>query len=389
MILLLGALTAFGAVSIDLYLPGLPAIARDFGVDAEAAQFSMAAFFIGMAIGQLVYGPLSDRFGRRIPLLFGVVVYVVASLGCAMAPTIDWLIAGRFLQALGACAGVVIARAVVRDRYDHHESARIFSLLVLVLGVAPMIAPTVGGWIITLAGWRAIFYALALFGLIVGIGVYFSLEESRSSETHELARGESAIGAYGRLLGKSRLLGYVLAGALNGACLFTYISTAPTLMIGTWGFSSHQFGLLFALMAVGVIGSSQVNRQLLHRYSSNRILAVASVAGVWTGVLLVAVAISGLGGKWAVLAMMFLVLTSYGFMQANTLAGALSVDPLRSGSTSALVGSGAFLAGALASSLAATFHDDSAVSMAIVMALALLGSSLALFGLALPRKPQR
>lgn len=389
MILLLGALTAFGAVSIDLYLPGLPAIARDFGVDAEMAQFTMAAFFIGMAIGQLVYGPLSDRFGRRTPLFIGIFVYIAASVGCAMAPTIEWLIAGRFMQALGACAGVVIARAVVRDRYDHQESARIFSLLILVLGVAPMVAPTVGGWIIALAGWRAIFYALAAFGVAVGFGVYFELEESRSNETHELARGETAIGAYARLLGKPRLLGYVLSGALNGACLFTYISTAPTLMIETWGFDANEFGLLFALMAVGVIGSSQVNRRLLRDHTSNRILAVASVVGVLAGALLVIVAITGLGGKWGVLTMMFVVLTSYGFMQANTLAGALSVDPLRSGSTSALVGSGAFLAGALASSLAATFHDDSAVSMAIVMALALLGSSVALFGLALPRKRGR
>lgn len=390
MILLLGSLTAFGAVSIDLYLPGMPAIGREFGADPEIVQHSMAAFFVGMAIGQLVYGPLSDRFGRRAPLLVGIAIYIAASLACAVAPTIDWLIAGRFLQALGACAGTVIARAVVRDRYDHQDSARIFSLLVLVLGVAPMIAPTVGGWIVSLASWRVIFFVLTGFGVLLGFGVWFGLSESRSDETHELARGETALAAYAGLLKRRRLLGYMIAGALSGACLFTYISVAPTLLMKSWGFSPREFGWLFALMAVGVIGSSQVNRHLLLHASSDRILGVASLCGVVMGLLLLAVVLSGLGGKWGVLAMLFATLTSYGFMAANTQAGALSIDPRRSGSVSALIGAAAFGAGAVASSVAGAFHDDSALPMAAVMAASLIGAALALFGMALPaRAPRR
>ena len=386
MILLLGALTAFGAVSIDLYLPSMPAIGREFAVRPDVVQRSMAAFFIGMAVGQLIYGPLSDRFGRRRPLLAGIAIYIVASLGCAVAPSIDWLIAGRLVQALGACAGIVIARAIVRDLYDHRDSARIFSLLVLVLGVAPMIAPTVGGWIVSVASWRVIFYVLTGFGVLVGAGVLLTLSESRSHETHELARGETALSAYAGLLRRRRLLGYVLAGALSGACLFTYIAVAPTLLIDVWGFSPRQFGWLFALMAVGVIGSSQVNRRLLLHHPSDQILAVASLCGVATGLSLLLVAATGAGGKWGVLAMLFLTLTSYGFMAANTQAGALSIDPLRAGSTSALVGAASFAAGALASTVAALFHDATAVPMAAVMAASLTGAALALFRLALPRE---
>ena len=383
-IVLLGALTAFGAVSIDLYLPSLPAIGTALKADAATVQHTMSAFFIGMALGQLVYGPLSDRYGRRPMILTGATIYVVASLLCAFAPTIDALVIGRFVQALGCCAGMVVARAVVRDRYATQDSARIFSLLTLVLGVAPLVAPTLGGWLVQVASWRVIFGALAAFGVAVGIAVALTLPESRSPATAAKAHGESIAAAYWDLLKRRRLLGYILAGALNGAVLFTYIAGAPDLVIGTFGFTVRQFGWLFAAIAVGVIGASQVNRRLLDRFSSDGILGAASLIGVAAGALLLAAALTGVGGKWSVLAGLFVALTSYGFMAANTLAGALSVDPLRAGSTSALVGAASFAAGAIASSIAGAFHDGSAVPMAAVMAASLAGSAAMLFALALP-----
>jgi len=229
-IILLGSLTAIGALSIDLYLPTLPAIGRDFAVTAATVQATMAAFFVGMAAGGLVYGPVSDRFGRRPALLAGILIYIAASIGCAFAPTIGWLIVGRFVQALGACAGQVIARAVVRDRYHHQDSARIFSLLTLVLGVAPMIAPTVGAWLVTFASWRVIFAVLAAAGCIIGTAVTTRLTESRSAATAAQAAGESVVASFGALLRQRRLIGYLLAGALNGATLFTYIASAPDLL---------------------------------------------------------------------------------------------------------------------------------------------------------------
>ncbi len=384
-ILLLGALTAFGALTIDLYLPALPAIGIGFGASPAAAQRTLVAFFIGMAIGQLVYGPVSDRIGRRPPILFGIALYIAASLACALAPTLNTLIAGRFVQALGCCAGMVIARAVVRDRFDHQDSARIFSLLTLVLGVAPLVAPTIGGWLVTWLGWRAVFGGMAVFGGAVGLAVWLRLDESRSLETEAKARGESPFAAYAALLGQRRLIGYLLGGAFGGATLFTYIASAPDLIIMVWGFSPATFGVIFAVIAVGVIGSSQINRQLLGRYSSDAVLRVAAAAGVVCGGALLAAALFA-PDKWLVLALLFLTLSSYGFVAANTLAGGLSVDPLRSGSASGLFGASSFGVGAGAAALAGAFHDGTARPMAAVMALSLTLAAAALYGLALPRR---
>lgn len=383
-IVLLGSLTAIGAMSIDLYLPSLPAIGRDFHVDAAAVQRTMSAFFIGMAAGQLIYGPMSDRFGRRPALLVGALIYIVASLGCATAPTIGWLVSGRFVEGLGACSGQVIARAVVRDRYHHQDSARIFSLLTLVLGVAPMIAPSLGAWLVTFASWRAIFGVLAAFGVIIGAAVALRLTESRSAATALQARDESVLGSLGILLRKRRLIGYLLAGSLNGATLFTYIASAPDLLITQYGFTPRSFAIAFAVIAVGVIGSSQVNRALLGRFDSNRILGVATLVGVVAGLGLVVASLSG--NQWAVLAMLFAALTSFGFMAANSTAGALGVDPLRAGATSALIGSASFAVGAVAATIAGFFHDGTPLPMAVVMAVSLTGAAAAVHGLALPRR---
>lgn len=383
-IFLLGSLTAFGAITIDLYLPTLPDIGRAFASDPATVQLTLSTFFVGMAIGQLFYGPASDRFGRRPAILVGCAVYVAASLACALAPTIEWLVAGRFVQALGCCAGMVVARAVVRDRYDHADSARIFSLLVLVLAVAPMVAPTVGGWLALVFSWRAIFLALAAFGLIVGAAVFFRLDESRSPETEAKARGEHPVAGYLDLLRHRRLLGYILVGGLNGATLFTYISAAPDLVISVWGFTQQQFGLVFAFVATAIIGSSQINRRLLDHYGPDAILGVTSLVCVGVGGALLAGALLG-APVWMMLGLLFLTMGSNGFIGANAIAGALNVDPLRAGATSGLFGSANFALGALASALAAAFHDGTARPMAAVMLLSLVLAALAYYVLARPR----
>ena len=385
LILLLGALTAFAPMSIDMYLSSLPAIGRSLNAGPDQTQATLAAFFAGMAIGQIVYGPASDRLGRRGPILFGVGVYFLASVACALAPTIEALITARFVQALGGCAGAVVARAVVRDRFSHTETARVLSLMTLIMGLAPVLAPQFGGLIQLFAGWRAVFWVLAVFGLCIGVWVALGLSESRSAETEAQARSENPFKAFGALLRMRRLVGYGLAGTLNGAVLFTYISGAPEVIMGTYGHSPLVFNIIFALNAVGIIGASQINRLLLRRTTPDRVLMRASIASMIFAFLLVAAAWSGVGGQWTVLPLLFLSLSTYGLMGGNTMAGALSVDPKRAGSTSALMGGASFAAGALASWIGGLLHDGTARPVAAVMFACLIGSSLAIFLLAVPK----
>lgn len=388
LVFLLGALTAFAPMSIDMYLPSLPAIGADLRASEAQTQSTVAAFFAGMAIGQFFYGPASDRFGRRGPILLGVGIYVAASVACALATSADMLIASRFVQALGGCAGGVVARAVVRDRFNHTETARMLSLLTLIMGLAPILAPILGGALLSLGGWRLNFWALAIFGLACGGATLLWLKESRSAETAAQAASENPLKAYLALLAQPRLVGYALAGALNGATLFTYISASPGLLIGTYGISPQHFGWVFGLNAAGVIGASQANRILLRRQTPDQVLARFSVIAVIASIALTIAAVTGVGERWSVLPLLFVLLASYGFMQGNTMAGALNVDPRRSGSISALMGGASFGVGALAASLSGAFHDGTPRPMAIVMMLSLIGSALALRLLALPKQTQ-
>lgn len=381
MVLMLGALTAFPAMSIDMYLPSLPTLARDLRATAGEAQLTVAAFFTGLALGQLVYGPWSDRAGRRTPLLFGIGLYVAASIGCVVAPNVEALIALRFLQALGACAGSVIARAAVRDRYSGLEVVHVLSLLMLVMGLAPILAPFLGGAILLVGSWRLIFAVLTVFGLLTGAAVLWRLQESRSPETEAQARSESPRAAYAALLRNREVLGFILAGSLSGAALFTYIANAPDLLIEQYGVRPQDFGWVFAINAVGLIGGAQLNARLARTVSSVTILRWALASGTvfarWLGV----VAWSGWGGLMGVLIPTFGVIATMGFTQPNATAGALSVDALRAGSTSALLGAGGFGVGAAAAGLASLVHDGTARPMAAMILLAFAAGQAALWGL--------
>lgn len=383
-------MTALGPVSIDMYLPSLPSIGVDLHASPALTQGTMAAFLAGMAIGQFLYGPASDRLGRKPPMVAGVAVYILTSAACALAVSAPLLIGGRFLQALGACSGSVIARAVVRDRFGHVETARMLSLLMLIMGLAPILAPLAGGALLTIGGWRLNFWFMAAFGLLLGLGVVLRMRESRSEETAAQARAEHPLQAYVALAKDRRLVGYALAGALNGATLFAYISASPELLIQVYRIAPQAFGWVFGANAVGIIGANQVNRLLLRRATPDEVLAKASLASFGFAVLLAAAAVTGIGERWSVLPLLFCVLASYGFMQGNTMAGALNVDPRRAGSISALLGGLSFGAGALASALAGALHDHTPRPMALIMLAALAGSALSLHLLAIPRtRPAR
>lgn len=379
LVLLLGSLTAFAPLSIDMYLPSLPAIARDLGADAAGAELTVAAFFVGLAIGQLFYGPLSDRIGRRPPLLIGVALFVAATIACAFAQTIEALVALRFVQALGGCAGIVIARAVVADCFPRHEAARVFSLLILVMGVAPILAPLAGGAILATVGWRAIFWVLAGFGALVGIAAGARLEESRPDHVAVRAREESPLGSFAAVIGNGRIMGYALGGSFAGAGLFTYIAASPDLIIETFGVPPQHFGWIFGANAIGFIVASQLNRALLARYRLDTVLAGASAVTLIAAVVLLAAAMTGVGGPAGVLVPLFVVLACLGFTMPNATAGAMTVDPQRAGATSAVLGCLQFACGATGAIVAGAFHDGSALPMAAVIASSLAISAVALW----------
>ncbi len=383
MIVLLGALTAFGAISIDMYLPALPAIGQDLHANPAEVQRTLSALLLGLAAGQLIHGPLSDRVGRRPPLLAGIALYIVASLWCALTADVTQLAIARFVQGLGACAALVVSRAVIRDRYDHTETARILSLINLVFGLVPILAPLLGGLVLTFGGWRTIFWILAGFGVAVGLPVLLGLRESRSAATAEIAGNETPFQGYRLLLRNRRLLGYMLAGAFNSACLFAYIAASPDLVIGTYGVDAQHFGWIFGLNAFGLIAASQINRKLLTHWTTDQVLGVAVLAALGFGLMLLLTASTGIGGMWGVLVPLFFVVSTFGFMFANTTAGALSIDPHRAGSISGLMGALGFAVGAASSALAGIVHDGTAVPMAGVMVAALSLSALSLFLLAL------
>jgi len=388
MILLLGSLTAFAPMSIDMYLPSLPAISAGFHAAPGAAQATLASFFTGLALGQIFYGPASDRWGRRWPLFGGVALYVVASAWCALAPSLESLIAARFLQALGGCAGPVIARAVVRDRFDHRQSARVLSQLMLVMGVAPILAPLVGGEVAALAGWRALFWILAAFGAVLGVFVWFALDESRTRETALQAQSEHPVRAYLALVKSRPLIGFTLAAALNSGALFAYVTASPGLLISTYHIPSTSFGWVFGANAIGLIGMSQVNAHLLRRHAPETILRRGRPFSIVFAAILAVDAFTGWGGVWGVLAPLFLVLASFGLVGANAQACGLGVDPKRAGSISALMGSASFGLGALAAgltgALTAAWPGGGAGPMAVVILAAIMASTAALYGVARP-----
>jgi MFS transporter, DHA1 family, multidrug resistance protein len=386
--IVLGTLTAFGPLTIDMYLPGLPAIAQEYRVDASVVQQTLAVFFIGLAFGQAIYGPISDRVGRRAPLIFGCTLYALASIGCAFAFSIESLIVLRFIQALGACAGMVISRSVVRDLFDHQESARMYSFLMLVMGLAPITAPLIGGQLLRYFGWRSIFVTLAVFGLACIVLVITSLQESHPVERRTRAGLGAVLLGYGQILRERTFVGFALAGGLASASMFAYISGSPFVFIELNGVAPEQYGFLFGLNAFGLIGAAQLNRWLLTRYHGNRILTVALSGTALAGLLLVAVTASGFGGFPAMLVVLFFCIAGTGFVGPNATAAAMAPFGKAAGSASALLGAIQFSLGASAGALLGLLHNGTALPMAITVALASGGALIALRVLALRPQPQ-
>lgn len=367
-ILILGALSAFGPLAIDFYLPGFPAIALAFGTDEKHVQLTLASYFLGLSIGQLAYGPVADRFGRRVPLLVGVGLFTLASLACAFAPTLEWLIAARFVQALGGCAGMVLSRAIVSDKCDAVQSAKVFSQLMLVMGLAPILAPMLGGLLVNLYGWQSIFLVLTVFSAVCSLAVALGLPESMPAAhpRHPLA---GALGQYRRLLADRIFLGHALTGGIAIAGMFAYIAGSPFVFIKLYGVPPEHYGWLFGANAAGFILVAQVNARILGKLGPALLLSRA--VWVYLAAALVLLGIAGLHTQalWPLLIPLFICIASLGCIIPNASACAMNGQWARAGSASALLGCLQFSVAAGASALVGVLHDGSAVPMAMVISL--------------------
>jgi DHA1 family bicyclomycin/chloramphenicol resistance-like MFS transporter len=368
LILLLGLLTAFGPMSIDMYLPAFPAIAREFGVAIAAVQYTLAAYNVGLALGQLLYGPLADQWGRKPNLLAGMALYAAAAMGCAWATSVSSLVLLRFLQAVGGCTGMVLARAIVRDKFEGNEAARVFSTMMLVMGVAPILAPTVGSWLVAWGSWRLIFQVLAGLAGAVLVGIGWVLPETLPAERRNPEAVRRAFSTYGTLLRDWAFVGYSLTAGTMQAAMFAYITGSSFVFTQVFGLSAQQFGLLFGLNASGLIAASQLNNRLLRRFSFQQILRTATVVSFVAGLVLVVLASTGWGGMYGIAGPVFVMVSSVGFSSPNATAGALQRHAQQAGSASALFGTLMYSCGAVAALAVSALANGTVVPLAAVMA---------------------
>ena len=363
--MLLGALTAFAPLSIDMYLPALPTLQKYFGATEGQVQLTLASFFLGFALGQTLYGPVADRFGRKPPLYAGMVFYGLSSAGCALAFSIQALTALRLLQAVGACAGTVISRAMVRDLFPPAETRQVYSALILVMGVSPMVAPLLGSYILVLLGWKAIFWSVALVAALALVGIYFRLPESLP-----VARPfsvEYILSTYRGLLADRFFLGSALAAGFSSAGMFAYIAGAPFIFINIFGLSAEHFGWLFALNATAVIGSAQVNGRLFHGHAPERLMRNAAFVQCFAGLLLIGAMLSGASHMLWLAVPLFLYLACIGFVFPNAVAMALANHGNVAGMASALLGTLQFSMAAIATLALGAIPSATAFPMSVTI----------------------
>ncbi|GAA3495870.1 multidrug effflux MFS transporter [Streptomyces prasinosporus] len=386
---LLGGLTATPPLAMDMYLPALPEVTRSLHAPAATVQLTLTACLAGMALGQLVVGPMSDRWGRRRPLLAGLAVYVVATALCAFAPTVELLVACRLAQGLAGAAGIVIARAVVRDLYDGMAMARFFSTLMLISGVAPIVAPLIGGQILRVTDWRGVFAVLTVVGVLLTVLVWARLPETLApADRHGGGVGE-ALGSMRRLLADRPFTGYMLTGSFAFASLFAYVAASPFVVQEIYGASPQTFSLLFGLNSIGLVVMGQVNGKLLvGRVRLDRVLGIGLGVVVVAAValLLMALGVFGETGLAPVAAALFVLMSAMGVTLPNTQTLALMRTRRAAGAASALLGTVSFLVGAIATPLVGIAGEDTAVPMAVVQLVCALVALACFAGMCRPGK---
>jgi DHA1 family bicyclomycin/chloramphenicol resistance-like MFS transporter len=366
-ILILGFLTAVGPFSIDMYLPSFDAIAKDLHTTSNEVGLSLSSFFVGLAFGQLLYGPLLDRFGRLKPLYIGLAVYVLASFGCMAAHSVQMLIWLRLLQAIGSCAAAVASVAMVRDLFPVEDNAKVFSLLMLVVGLSPLLAPLAGGFITSILGWQYIFATLAGITILVLVAVWFKLPETYKPDTSISLKPGPIIGNFIMVLKVPQFYTYALTGAIAFSGLFAYVSGAPLVLMGIFHVSKNMFSVIFASMALGFVGFSQVNSMAMRYYKSEQLLKTALIVQAISGVVFVFASVNGWLGLPGNLFFIFIFLSCLGFISSNASALTLAPFTRNAGSASALMGALQLGIGALTSFGVSVLNDNTPVPLAAIM----------------------
>ena len=369
LVLILAVLSLIAPLAIDMYLPALPFIAASLGATDAQAQLTLPTYFAGFAIGQAFYGPIADRFGRKPPLYFGLALYIFASIGCALAPNIETLIALRFLQAAGGCAGTVVARAMVRDLFTGADAIRVYSRVLLVFGVGPILAPMIGSGVLLWFGWREIFFLLTAIGVLSMVLIFIRMPESLNPAHVKPLRLESIIVNYWRLFTHRNFVGYALTGGTMMAGTFAYIAALPFVIVNIYGHPSSYFSWVFGINAVGFIIASQINVRVQRTYSPERVLLVALLLQMAAAAVFVIDVLAGWGGLFGILVPLFLWIATMGFVIPNTTGLAMGPFAANAGAASAMLGVLQFVLAAVSSGLVAAAADGTALPMVGCMAL--------------------
>ena len=371
---ILSALMGFASISTDLYLPALPTMAKALKAGPGAMEWTISAYLIGFSLGQLAWGPISDRYGRRGPVAIGLLVFSIGSAGCALSASASQIVFWRIVQALGACAAVVLSRAMVRDLYQGEKAAQMMSTLMTVMAVAPLVGPLAGGQILAFASWRAIFWTLVAVG-VATLAALATLPETLPKERRNKESLRTALRNYAQLLGQKRILGFAATGAFLYSGIFAYVAGAPFAYIDYYGVPPTLFGLLFGLAIFAIMAANLLNIRLIPRYGSARILQAGALVAAVSGMVLAFNALSGAGGLAGLVAPLLVFNGSIGLIVANSIAGALAAFPERAGAVSALVGALQYGAGILGSFLVGALADGTPWPMSLVIALSGLGSA--------------
>ncbi|MDB5410206.1 MAG: Bcr/CflA family drug resistance efflux transporter [Rhodospirillales bacterium] len=369
----LSLMMAAGALSVDMYTPALPAVGRSLGAGEARVLLTLSSFLLGFGIGHLFWGPLGDRWGRRKPIAVGMVLYIAGSVGCALSGTIEQMILWRLVQAFGGAAASALSRAIVRDAYARDEAARAMSLILLVMYVAPMLAPLLGGQILVWLDWPAIFWVLAGFGVLCLAGLAI-VPETLPRERRVRLRWYGMVMSYGQLLADKRFVGYALNNGLRGAGLLAYVAGAPFVYIGYFGVAPQYYGFLTAGNIVGMMLGNLVNSRLVVRVGSDRMLAIGTWIGAVAGLMLLVAGATGIGGIVGIAVPLFLFLSLMGLINANSTMGALSLFPERAGAASALMGTLPYALGAVAGAAVGWLADGTPWPMSLVISVTAIGA---------------